>query len=237
MDVLAVGHDILEITHSSVFLTRAWRACSLRYHDSMHSSIFAAIRKATESSIFVAGLIAIATVPALAMGGGGGGGGGGPQGQHMKGITGSGVGTGSVTCTGSNCSQTANGNFLGVGIGNGSFSVALNFSSVNPIDNGSGGSCYGASGTILLTAANGGSVTLGDVGLLCEVGASSRPTTFNGSYIIQNSTGKLSNSAGAGSTVLAIDASGNAYLNLNGAMGIGMGGGGMGGGGGGMGGM
>jgi hypothetical protein len=155
----------------------------------------------------------------------------------MKGITGSGVGTGSVTCNGSSCSQTASGNFLGTGIGNGSFSVGLNFSNLNPIGNGSGGSCYAASGTIVLTAANGASVTLGDVGLFCEVGASSTPTTFNGSYIIQNSTGKLSNSAGAGSTVLAIDASGNAYLNLNGAMGIGMGGGGMGGGGGGMGGM
>src|ERR1035437_8229448 len=91
------------------FYRAKWRACSLHYHDSMHSSIFAAIRKATESSIFVAGLRAIATAPALAMGGGGGGGGGGPRGQHMKGITGSGVGTGSVTCTGSNCSQNQRG--------------------------------------------------------------------------------------------------------------------------------
>lgn len=142
-----------------------------------------------------------------------------------------------MTCSGSSCSQIASGNFVGTGIGNGSFSVEMKFSNVSPIGNGSGGSCYGASGTIVLTAASGASVTLGDVGLFCEVGASSTPTTFSGSYIIQDGTGKLSDSAGAGTTVLAIDASGNAYLNLNGAMGIGMGGGGMGGAGGGMGGI
>ena len=71
-------------------------------------------------------------------------------------------------------------------------------------------------------------MTLGDVGLLCDVasgGSDTAPNTFNGTYIIQSSSGRLSNSGGAGSTVLAIDASGNAYLNLNGAMGAGMGGG------------
>jgi hypothetical protein len=62
------------------------------------------------------------------------------------------------------------------------------------------------------------------LGLFCEVGSDPGPNTFNGSYLIQSGCGSLSNSAGAGSTVLATDASGSAYLNLNGAMGGGMGG-------------
>ncbi len=187
----------------------------------MRKSISSTIRKALKASLFVAGLIAFAAVPVLAMGGG--------SGHHgslnMKGITGSGVGTGSIGCTGNSCIENATGNFVGTGMGNGSFSAALSFSNANPISNGSGGSCYGASGTVTLTAANGNTVTLGDAGLLCQVGADSAPTTFNGSYIINNGTGRFSNSPGAGSTILATDSSGNVYLNLNGAMGTGMGGG------------
>ncbi|WP_331963206.1 hypothetical protein [Candidatus Binatus sp.] len=115
-------------------------------------------------------------------------------------------------------------------MGNGSFSATLNFSNANPIENGNGGSCYGASGTITLTAANNDSVSLGDVGLFCQVGSASTPTTFNGSYIVNSGTGAFSTANGAGTTVLATDGSGNVYLNLVGAMmGAGgrMGGGGM----------
>ena len=115
-------------------------------------------------------------------------------------------------------------------MGNGSFSTTLNFSNANPIDNGSGGFCYGASGTVTLTAANGDSVSLGDVGLFCQVGSDPAPTIFNGSYIVKSGTGTFSNTNGAGTTVLATDDSGNVYLNLVGAMMSGgghMGGGGM----------
>ena len=52
----------------------------------MRKSNFSAVLKATKLSVFVVGFIAIATVPALAMGGGGGGG----HAQYMKAISGSG---------------------------------------------------------------------------------------------------------------------------------------------------
>jgi hypothetical protein len=172
-------------------------------------------------------LVVASIVPAYAkhmLGGGGGSGG-------MNGITGFGTGTGSVACSGSSCGETASGKFAGTRTGRGSFDVTLNFSDANPIANGSGGSCYGASGTITITAASGDTVTLGEVGLFCEVGSGSAPTTFNGSYIVESGTGTFGSSTGAGTIVLATDASGNAYLSLSGGMGSGMnGGGGMGGG-------
>lgn len=181
---------------------------------------------ATRSLTLVAGFTLFAAVSASAMGGGGGGHG---HAQHMKGISGSGLGTGVIDCGTSSCTETASGNFRGTGMGNGSFSATLNFSKATPIDNGGGGSCYGASGTIKLTAANGATLTLGDAGLLCEIGSSPTPTTFNGSYIVESGTGIFSNTNGTGSAVFATDASGNVYLNLIGAMGA-MNGGHMGGG-------
>ena len=189
----------------------------------MCKSNFSAVLKVTRLIIFVVGLMGTATVPVLAVSGGR------VHGRYMMGISGSGVGTGSVSCSGgTDCNENASGSFRGSGVGNGTFSVVLRYSIASPIGNGSGGSCYGASGTITLAKANGAAVTLGEVGLLCEVasgGSDTAPNTFNGSYIIQSGSGSYSNSAGAGSSVLAIDASGNAYLNLNGAMGTGMGGG------------
>ena len=182
------------------------------------------------NAVLIAILLVLAgIVPAHALMHGGGGGSGGYGG--MNGITGFGTGTGSISCSGSSCGETASGKFAGTRIGSGSFDATLNFSNANPIDNGSGGSCYGASGTITITAANGDTVTLGNVGLFCEVGSGSAPTTFNGSYIIESGTGRFSRSTGVGTVVLATDASGNAYLSLSGGMGAGMtGGGGMGGG-------
>ncbi len=159
----------------------------------------------------------------------GGGGSGGGQHMNMKGITGSGSGTGETNCDGSSCTESASGNFRGTGMGNGSFTATLKFSTANPIDNGNGGSCYAASGTIAITAANGSAITLADAGLWCETGSNSAPVTHNGAYIIQSGSGRFANENGAGSCVVAIDGSGNVYLNLVGAMGSSghMGGGGM----------
>ncbi len=197
----------------------------------MRTSVLEKLQSVARGGILAAGLITFAGVPAIAMGRGGQGGT-----QHMKGITGYGTGTGSNSCDGSSCTESASGTFRGTGIGNGSFSVTLKYSNSNPIDNGSGGSCFGASGTITLTVANGDTIALADAGLLCEVGSGSTPTTFNGAYIAQNGTGRFANANGTGTAALATDSSGNVYLNLAGAMGgMGhMGGGGMGGGGGGM---
>jgi len=146
---------------------------------------------------------------------------GGDDPGSANGMTGVGNGTGSVNCTESSCIETASGKFVGTRILDGTFGVTLNYSDATPIGNGSGGSCYGASGTITLTAATGDTIVLDGVGLLCEVGSASAPTTFHGSYVIESGTGRFSDTTGAGIVLLTTDASGNVYLGLGGAVGSG----------------
>lgn len=135
-------------------------------------------------------------------------------------VDGIGSGTGTSTCVAKNCTSTVTGTASANLIGSAGFSATLNFSTANPLANGSGGSCFVASGTATITAeakkgATPNTLSLAEVGLLCNVGAGAQPTTFDGTFVVTSGTGRLTSITGSGDLFFSSDASGNVLLDFS----------------------
>jgi hypothetical protein len=114
--------------------------------------------------------------------------------------TGTGMGlAATVTCpagtpSGASC-YNISGDVHGNPIGQGTFSGTLNVNSAASSDNGSGGKCAPASGAMKLDFdSSTKSITLGFVGLYCDVGATPTspnvgPTVLTGSFFVKGGSG------------------------------------------------
>jgi len=152
-----------------------------------------------------------------------------------------GAGTGfgttvTTSCPGGDTCYSLNGQAAGTPFGSGTFIANVN--SVSPPDianNGSGGTCTPASGTMTIKFGMTGSIIMGFVGTLCSVGGTPQapnvgPVTLEGSFFVTggqagNPFGRLNgNSArggggsGTGRLTFSGDASGNVLLWLSGLL-------------------
>src|SRR5450759_1672417 len=82
------------------------------------------------------------------------------------------------------CTVQSNGTATSSHLGTGPYVSVITVSWALAFSNGAGGYCAPASGTSTLTAANGGTLSFADSGIVCEVGATGNnvPHTFIGTY-------------------------------------------------------
>ena len=128
---------------------------------------------------------------------------------------GSGTATSTNPClpdTDAVCTATFSGSLRGEHIGNSTVSadISVQHLTANAIPNGQTGEfCFPASGTGTITAADGSTMNLAEVGLLCDVppatGSSLEPQTFSGSYYIEGGTKRFANAVGSGQTTASDD--------------------------------
>jgi hypothetical protein len=110
--------------------------------------------------------------------------------------------------TDTGCTVVTQGTVTGNVIREGTFNYAATILWLSSFPNGGGGSCAPASGTLTLTAANGSTLVVQSVGILCEIGASGiNKFSFNGSYLITNGTGDFTGATGTGIQISSLDGS------------------------------
>lgn len=114
------------------------------------------------------------------------------------------------------CVYQVTGTIQGQGVGKGDYTLTI----LQPADDivAADNGCRPTSGELLVTAANGDSITLYQTGQLCEVPtlAAPAPLLFDGAFSVLSGDGRLEGVTGTGRTTLSIDPNGNSLMHLHG---------------------
>jgi hypothetical protein len=94
-----------------------------------------------------------------------------------------------------------------LGSGNFDFTIVID---AGEIPNGSGGFCSLASGIGALNGA--ATVTVDQVGILCDVGAGGGTQIFRGSFFVTGGTGPANGAVGTGSVIWSVDGTGKVVV-------------------------